>query len=100
MLLEITSKGHSLSDHLDQHIHEKLERLEKYIHGASDAHVVLERSHQGQIVEINLHAMHHTIHAREVSDNVMACIDKAVTKVENQLRRLKEKFTNRKGPPQ
>lgn len=100
MQLEITSKGHSLSDHLRSHIAEKMGKLEKYIHGESQAHVVLERNHNGQIVEISLHANRHTMHTREMSDNVMACIDKAIAKVESQLRKIKEKMTDKKGAGQ
>ena len=96
MRLDITSKGHALSDHLKEHIETKTHKLEKYIHGTSEVHVVLERSAHGQLVEINLHAMHKVIHAREAGDTVRACIDKAITKVENQLRKLKEKRTDRK----
>ena len=94
MRLNITSKGHHLSESLREHVESKIGKLEKYIHGESEVHIVLERNHLGQIAEIVLHANHHRLHSRETADNVLQCIDKAVSKIETQLRKLKDKMTD------
>lgn len=94
MHIDITSKGHDLSDNLRSHVITKLNKLDKYIHGDAEADVVMERNHLGQIVEIKLHANHHRMHSRETTDNTLQCIDKAVQKLESQLRKLKDKMTD------
>jgi putative sigma-54 modulation protein len=94
MQIDITSKGHDLSDNLKNHVLSKLKRLDKYIHGEAEVDVLLEKNHLGQIVEIKLHANRHRLHSRETTDNTLQCIDKAVQKIESQLRKLKDKMTD------
>ncbi len=96
MQIEITSRGHNLSEHLQQYIEEKVRKLEKYVHGTSEVHVVMERGSPGQIVEITFYGLHKTMHGREIGDNVRGCIDKAVSKIEAQIRKQKEKLTERR----
>ncbi len=94
MHIDITSKGHDLSENLEEKVIVKLNKLEKYIHGNSEADVLMERNHLGQIVEIKLHANRHRFHVRETTDNVLQCIDKAIHKLEAQLRKVKDKMTD------
>lgn len=96
MKLEITSRGHTMTDFLQDYVEKRIERLEKYVHGEGEIHVILERDTIGQIVEINMHALHKIMHAREEGEHVRDCIDKAVTKIEAQLRKHKEKITEKR----
>lgn len=96
MKLEITSRGHDLTDFLQEYIEKRMERLDKYVHGDGDARVILERGSVGQIVEINVHALHKTMNSREEGEHVRDCIDKAVSKIEAQLRKHKEKITEKR----
>lgn len=96
MRVEITSRGHSLTDFLKEYVEKRMSRLEKYLQGDGEAHVVLERESNLQIVEITLHAMHKTMHAREEHEEVRDCIDNAVNKIEAQIRKHKEKLTERR----
>ncbi len=96
MRIDITSRGHSLSDHLHDYIETKVDKLGKYAHNDCEAHVVMERGAAGQIVEITFHGLHKVMHGREIGDNVRACIDKAVSKVEAQIRKRKDKLTDRR----
>lgn len=97
MKLEITSRGHDLTDFLREYVEKRTDRLEKYVQGEGDIHVVLERESAGQIVEITLHAFHTVMHAREEGEHVRDCIDRAVGKIEAQLRKHKEKNTERRS---
>jgi putative sigma-54 modulation protein len=96
MQIHITSRGHDLSDHLQSYIEEKVQKLAKYSHGNCEVHVVMERGSPGQIVEITFYGLHKTMHGRELGDNVRGCIDKAVSKLEAQIRKQKEKLTERR----
>ncbi len=97
MRIEITSRRHQLSDHLKEYIESKVSKLEKYAHGDCDAHVVMERKDNFQTVEITVHALHKVLHAEDTGDKVRACIDKVVSKVEKQMRRLKDKQLDKRN---
>lgn len=94
--ISITSRRHNLSDTLKEYVEKKVSKLEKYVQGAGEAHVVMERNENGQMVEINFHGLHKVMHVRELGDNVRACIDKAVEKMESQVRKHKEKLTDKR----
>lgn len=96
MKLEITSRGHDLTEFLQEYIEKRVNRLEKYVHGDCEVHIILERSTVGQVVEINLHAFHTVMNAREEGEHVRDCIDQAVSKIEAQLRKHKEKKIERR----
>lgn len=93
----ITSRRHSLSDHLKDYIEKKVAKLEKYAQGAGEAHVVMERNDTGQIVEITFHGLQKVMHVREQGDNVLGCVDKAIEKIETQARKHKEKLTEKRA---
>ncbi|MBI1387453.1 MAG: ribosome-associated translation inhibitor RaiA [bacterium] len=96
MQISITSRRHSLSDHLREYVEKKIEKLGKYVQGAGEAHVVMERNDTGQIVEIRFHGLHKIMHVRELGDNVRGCIDKAVDKIEQQIKKQKEKLVEKR----
>ncbi|MEW6238913.1 MAG: ribosome-associated translation inhibitor RaiA [Candidatus Omnitrophota bacterium] len=89
--LEITSRRHQLSEHLRDYVEEKILKLEKYAHGDCEAHVVFERSDDEQSVEVTVHGLHRTMHGKESGESVHACIDGAISKVETQIRKEKDK---------
>lgn len=95
MNISITSRRNQLSDRHKAYIEEKVSKLEKYVHGTSEAHVVLEKGEIGQVVEITFHGLNKTMHGREIGDNIHACVDKVVHKLESQVRKQKEKLTER-----
>jgi len=97
MQINITSRGQALSEHLQHYVEEKVGKLEKYVQGNGEVHVVLERGTTGQVVEITFHGLHKTMHAREIGDNMQACVDKAVTKIETQVRKHKDKLTDKRS---
>ncbi|HOJ58737.1 MAG TPA: ribosome-associated translation inhibitor RaiA [bacterium] len=97
MQVNITSRNHALSDFLRDYIQKRINKLEKYVHGEGAIHVVLEREEDGpQVVDITLHAWHKVMHTREEGDKVRDCIDKAVAKIEAQMRKHKEKTTEKR----
>lgn len=96
MKVNITSRGHDLTDFLQDYIEKRVSRLEKYVHGDGEVNVVLERDAAGQIVEMNMHALHKVLCAKEQGEHVRDCIDKTVSKIEAQLRKHKEKMIERR----
>lgn len=89
------------SDALRDYSMEKVGRIVgKYLPNATEAHVILDssnRSRQHNIAEINLHAYRFDISAHAENPDLYAAIDFAVDKVEAQLRKHKDRITDRKG---
>jgi putative sigma-54 modulation protein len=88
---ELTSEQHS-------HLHEKSEKLLKYFGRIMAVEVAVDHGKQAWDVEIRVSAEHkHDFVAREVGPTPEAAMDLCVHKIENQLRRYKEKVQNHKG---
>jgi putative sigma-54 modulation protein len=82
---------------LRQHAEEKLQRLKKYLHRPVDAHVILSVSKERHTAEVTLNADHESMFAKEVTHDLYSAIDLAVSKLEHQAQRVKEKREDHKG---
>lgn len=101
MEVHVTFRHMDASDALRDYSMEKVGRIVgKYLPNATEAHVILDssnRSRQHNIAEINLHAYRFDISAHAENPDLYAAIDFAVDKVEAQLRKHKDRITDRKG---
>jgi putative sigma-54 modulation protein len=70
--------------------------LKKYFDKVIDAHVILSVEKYRHIAEITLMVSGLTLASKEESDNMRASIDRAVSKLERQVKRYKAKLTNHK----
>lgn len=83
---------------LRQHAEEKLRRLKKYLHRPVDAHVILSVTKERHTAEVTLNADHESLFAKEVTNDLYSAIDLAVSKLEHQAQRVKERREEHKGP--
>jgi putative sigma-54 modulation protein len=83
---------------LRQHAEEKLQRLKKYLHRPVDAHVILSVAKERHTAEVTLNADHESMFAKEVTHDLYSAIDLAVSKLEHQAQRVKERREDHKGP--
>ncbi len=93
MEISISFRHVEPSDYLKAYVEEKLKRLERYVEGPLEAHVVLssERKHLNKVdIMLNLNGM--VINAEEVMDDMRASIDKILDKLERRLKRYREKI--------
>lgn len=100
MQVSVTFRHMDASDPLRDYAVEKVERVvAKYLKSAVEAHVILSsnRHRQHNLAEINIHASQFDISAHAENPDLYAGIDLAVSKVESQLRRHKDRLNNRKG---
>lgn len=75
---------------------EKIGRIDKYLQSAADAHVVLsveKYMHQADIT-IKAHGM--MMRGKEKSEDMYNSIDRAVSKIERQIKRYRNKLTSHK----
>jgi putative sigma-54 modulation protein len=97
MQLNITFRQFGSSDALKEYTKEKVERVNKYLDRAGEAHVVLSLERHLHHAEITIHSGSWVLRGREKSEDMYASIDLAMDKIEAQLRKYKEKIKNHHG---
>jgi putative sigma-54 modulation protein len=98
MLFTITGKHIEITEALKAHAEEKSEKLPRYYDSINHIEVIIEGNDGGgPSVEIIAHAEHsNDFVVKEAGEDMYACIDVAMHKLERQLRRKKEKQRNNK----
>jgi len=101
MLFTITGKHIEITDAIKTHIEEKTAKLPRYYNSLNQVEVVIEAGKGGNPgVEIIARAEHGKVFiATETGEDMYACIDLAVHKIERQIRKKKEKERNNKHIP-
>ena len=94
MLFTITGKHIDITDAIRSHAEEKTSKLPKYYNSIDQVEVIIDNS-QGTAfvtVEIIARAQHSKVFVgTETGEDAYQCIDKAVHKLEGQLRKVKGK---------
>jgi putative sigma-54 modulation protein len=100
MLVTITGKHIEITDAIRAHIEEKASKLPRYFNSVSQVEVILEgNTGVVQNVEVIVSAEHYPdVIAREQGEELYACIDLVMHKVERQLHKIKEKQRDKKHP--
>lgn len=96
MQVSVTFRHMDATDALKAFAAEKVARIQKYIQSPTDAEVVLsveKYMHQADIT-IKAHGM--MMRGKEKSEDMYASIDRAMSKIERQVKRYKEKLSGRK----
>lgn len=97
----ISSKGTQLSDPIKSYAQNKSQRFNKYEKNIQKTEVVLTVSDlkEGKLkncmADITLSIPKATLKVTEVDDDMYKAVDKAVDRMEEELRRHKEKFDSR-----
>lgn len=97
MQFNITFRNLDATEALKAYAREKVERVNKYIDRATEAHVVLSLERYLHHADIGIHAGPFFLRGREKSPDMYASIDLAMDKIERQLKRYKEKVNAHKG---
>ena len=98
MLFKISGKHIEISEAVRKHAEEKTSKLPKYYDSINHVEVIIDASKGGNAgVEIIARAEHSKVFiGKEAGEDVYRCIDLAVHKIEEQLRRQKEKERDNK----
>ena len=98
MLFTITGKHMTVSDGLRSRAQERTEKLPKYYSGINQVEVIIDGSEGGKkSVEVIARGEHGNVFiATEVGDDAYQCIDLAVHKLEQQVRKKKTKERDNK----
>lgn len=94
MNLTISGRHLEITDAIRDHVTVGLDRVKRHFDKVIDANVVLaiEKHRHRQIAEINLHANGLRINAKESSPDLYTSIDSALSKIERQVTRHKERI--------
>lgn len=97
MQLNITFRHLDPIDSLKNYAREKVERVNKYLDKATEAHVVLSLERHLHHADISIHSGSFLLRGKERSEDMYASIDLAMDKIERQLKRYKEKLKGHHG---
>ncbi len=97
MQMNITFRHLDPIDSLKNYAREKVERVNKYLEKATDAHVVLSLDRHLHQADITIHSGTYLLRGKERSEDMYASIDLAMDKIERQLKRYKEKLKSHHG---
>jgi len=94
MNLTISGRHLEITDAIRNHVTTGLMRVKRHFDKVIDANVILaiEKHRHRQIAEINLHANGLRINAKESSSDLYTSIDSALSKIERQVTRHKERI--------
>jgi putative sigma-54 modulation protein len=97
MQLNITFRQFGTSDSLKEYAREKVERVNRLLDRAGEAHVVLSLERHLHHADITIHSGAWVLRGRDKSDDMYASIDLAMDKIERQLRRYRDKLKSHHG---
>ncbi len=97
MQMNITFRHVDPIDSLKHYAQEKVERVNKYLERAPEAHVVLSVERHLHHADITIHSGRYVLRGKERSEDMYASIDLAMDKIERQLKRYKEKIKHHHG---
>ena len=97
MQMNITFRPLEPIDSLKNYAQDKVERANKYLDRAGEAHVVLSLERHLHHADITITSGAFVLRGREKSEDMYASIDLAMDKIERQLRRYKERLKHHHG---
>jgi putative sigma-54 modulation protein len=97
--ISVTARNGQLPDSVRETIHQKVEKLPRYFERTTRVEVVVElRNPDDPRVECKVSAEEtNDFFAADSGSNVVAALDKVIRKIEQQLRKHKEKLTDHRG---
>jgi len=97
MKISVTFRNTEGENWQKEYVAERLDKLKKYIDNPVDARVILSVEKFRNAAEINLMANGLNINGKEEEKDMVLAIDKAIEKIERQLKKRKEKIRGFKG---
>lgn len=97
MQLNITFRNLDASESLKEYAREKVERVNKYLDRAGEAHVVLSLERHIHYADITIYSGRYVLRGTGDTPDMYASLDAAMDKIEKQLIRYKEKLKNHHG---
>jgi putative sigma-54 modulation protein len=97
MQISVTFRQIEPSDALKNYVTERLRKFKRYLEGAQEAHVVLGLEKFRHLADVTINSNGRIIKGREENTDMYAAIDLVMDKIDQQLRKMREKMRDVKG---
>ena len=91
MKLTITGRHIEITEAINDHLHGKMSKTIQDLGESADVHIALSAEKHRHHTEITVNIKGTSVHASEETDDLYTAMDKALVKVEKQLRKHKER---------
>jgi len=92
MRINITARHFKLSEKMKGYVEKEVYRLKKYYDGIIDVDVILKWEKKTRLAEINISVSGTVLTAHEHSENIAKSVDRAIDKLERQLKKYKDRL--------
>ncbi len=99
MIIRVTARHMDLEPSLKAYVEDKLNHLSRFFDRVDEAHVVLTLEGHRTTADVTVHASKAIISSEQEADDVRGAFDRALERVERQLRRHKDRVRNQKHGP-
>jgi putative sigma-54 modulation protein len=97
MKIHLVARKTKLTQPIKEFIESKLAKLAEFVDNIVWAQVIIGVDKKIHHAEVIVHAGHQTMKAAAESDDLYVAIDKAMSKMEAQVKKYKEKFSEHRG---
>lgn len=94
--ITITSKNVPLSEAMENHVFDKISKIERFTDHILDIHVVLDLQKVTNTVSIEMKFFHYIINVQAQTEDMYSSIDKAVEKLITLVKKYKNRLQNHK----
>ena len=92
MKISIFGKNIEVSDYLENIVHKKIRKLDKFFSDETEAMVTLSVEHNRHIAEVTIPYDGGVIRAEEVTGDMYASIDNVINKIEKQVHKFRKRI--------
>lgn len=96
MQLSITGRNFELTDDIREYVEKRMNKLNTFFDRILETQLVIEVQRHRYMTEIAIIASRASFHAQGQNEDVFASIDEAIDKMEKQIRRFKERISDRR----
>ncbi len=100
-IYQFTGRNLEITEAMRGYTEDKLSKLERFFDHIIDAKVIMSynhnRNHDPARVEVQVNVPHGVVRAEEAGQDTYAAVDKAVDKLERQLKKYKDRLRERKS---
>jgi putative sigma-54 modulation protein len=95
MQIKLTGHHIEITQALRDYVHDKLERIERHFENVTSVHVILSVEKLRQKAEATIHVAGNDLFADAVDADMYAAIDALTDKIDRQIKKHKEKLTDK-----
>ena len=92
MEIQISGQGFEVTKPIEEHIHQKLKKIEKHFNHIESVHIVLKIEKDLHIAEATVHISHRDISVRAKSEDMYISTDLLVRRLDRKIIKHKEKL--------